>query len=195
MKTAAIYVMRGEHRAELEQLVRVRGWKLLDVFTDNGRRRDRRPELRSMLAAARRRQFQVLVVHRSSVLARSLHELVKMLELLHRCGVRFLSLKEPFDTMSFADVVKALVDFERDVHGDRTREAMHSKRRRGRHVGRPRAGVDDTVLAMRARGESFRTIAGELEIGVGTVQRVLERYGDPYRKGSVHDGVQPSVSS
>jgi DNA invertase Pin-like site-specific DNA recombinase len=195
MTTTAIYVRRGEHRHELEQLVRSRGWKLVDTFVDNGRRRDRRPEFRSMLAAARRRRFEVLVVQRSSVLARTLHELVKMLALLDRCGVRFVSATEPFETMSFRDIVAALGAFERDVISDRTREAVHSARRRGRQLGRPRAGVDDTIVAMRAAGHSFRAIADELGVGIGTVQRALERGAKTYRNGSMPDAAQPAVSS
>lgn len=177
---AAIYVMRGEHRDALEQLVRTRGWNL-DVFEDSGRRRDRRPGLRALLAGVRARRVDAVVVYRASTFARTLDELVTQLALLRRAGVRFVSTTEAFDTMSFDEIVEAFIAFKRAVIGDRTREGM----RRGRQLGRPRAGLDDTIIAMRSRGHSFRAIADELRVGKGTVQRALDRT-EVDRKGSLH---------
>lgn len=194
VRTAAIYLLRGEHRDELEQLVRVRGWKLVDTYVDNGRRRDQRPELRSMMAAARRRSFDVLVVHRCSVIARSLHELVHTFAKLQRARVQLVSQTEFFESMTFEQVVQSFIAFERHVISDRTREGLRAARRRGRALGRPRVGIDDTVLAMRSSGYSIRAIAAELGVGQGTVQRVLERSG-AYRKGSPHKAAQPAVTS
>jgi len=61
------------------------------------------------------------------------------------------------------------------THRERTRCGVAAARRRGAHIGRPRARVDLEELAtLRLAGKSVREIAQALKVGVGTVHRLLQ---------------------
>lgn len=167
MINAAIYVMRGEHQRELEQLVRFREWQLVELFDDEAKRRDRRPTFRALQAAVRSRRFDALVIYQSSAVAHTLDELVALFAQLQLAGVQLVSLTEDFESMRFADLVAALHAFQRDAR----------RRHGGPLVGRPQAGQDETIVAMHSSGYSNREIARELGCGYGTVQRALDRAG------------------
>lgn len=192
---AAIYVIGGEHQRELEQLVQQRAWDVADVFIDDVRRRDRRPGLHAVLAAARENRIDAVVVNSSTAFARTLDELVKSIALLQRHDVQFVSATEPFETMRFADVVEAFEKFQRGVISARTREGLQVRRRRNVPLGRPRRGLDETIVAMRTAGDSLREIAAALGVGYGTVQRALDRVAAANRKGSLHERTQLPVSA
>jgi site-specific DNA recombinase len=54
----------SEDRARIEQIVSERGWQLVAIYDDGGRHGDDpdRPGLLAMLAAAKDREFDVLIV-------------------------------------------------------------------------------------------------------------------------------------
>ena len=80
--------------------------------------RDRRPALDELLRAARRRQFDVLVVWHLDRLGRSLTHLVLLLEELQALGIAFVSIAEGIDATTPSGklqmhILAAIAEFER----------------------------------------------------------------------------------
>lgn len=166
---------------ETQELIRRRGWTLSETFRDEGisGSHDRRPGFQAMMAAARSRRFDVLVVYRADRLFRSLRNLVVTLEEFHQLGVGFVSVTEPFDTTTSAgrlllQLVGAFAEFEREVLKERTRSGIAAARRRGALLGRPPTKFSlERAQSLRAGGMTFAAIARELGVGVAIVHRAL----------------------
>ena len=76
-------------------------------------------------------------------------------------------------------VIAAVAELERELIRERTRCGVAAARRRGKRVGRPPARVDVAqVRQLHAQGKSLRQIAAAVQVGIGTVQRLLAA-GDP----------------
>jgi len=166
---------------ETSELVQRRGWQLHRVFRDDGLSgaTDKRPAFRELLAAARRRDFDVLVVYRSDRLFRSLRELLNTMNELGELGVGFVSVREPFDTTTSSGrlllaMCGAFGEFEREVLRERTRSGLEATKRRGTKLGRPSRYVDlARAHELRGRGKSWTAIAGELGISERTLYRAI----------------------
>jgi DNA invertase Pin-like site-specific DNA recombinase len=183
-------------RDEATRLIASRGWELAETYEDAGvsGTRARRPGLDAMLAAARRRRFDAIVVWRADRLFRSVHHMVTTLAELGALGVNFVSCTEPFDTSTptgqlLLHLCAAFGQFERDVLVERTVAGMAAARRRGRRIGRPRARFDlEQAQALLAGGATERNVARALGVGYGTLRRALASAP----KGSVPGAHEPA---
>lgn len=153
-------------------------------FVDHGvsGARDHRPELDRLMAGARQRAFDVVLVYRFDRFARSVRHLVTALDEFQALGVEFVSFSESLDTSTpmgramFA-IVAALAALERDVILERSIEGQRRARARGTHVGRPRRAVDVArVLRLRDEGQSLRAIASATGASRTVVTRVLREH-------------------
>lgn len=98
-----------------------------------------RPELSQCLRMLR--QGDVLIVWKLDRLARSLKDLVEVVQDLQDRGVGFKSLTESIDTTSSGGrlvfhIFGALAEFERDLIRERTMAGLQAARARGRKGGR-----------------------------------------------------------
>ncbi|QTN40499.1 recombinase family protein [Marinobacter salsuginis] len=98
-----------------------------------------RPELSQCLRTLR--QGDVLVVWKLDRLARSLKDLVEIIQELHDRGVGFKSLTESIDTTCSGGrlvfhIFGALAEFEHDLIRERTMAGLQAARARGRKGGR-----------------------------------------------------------
>ena len=167
---------------ETAELVERRGWQLVATFSDQGisGTKDKRPGLDLLLAQARKRAFDVLVVYRSDRLFRSLKHMVVTLGELTSLGIGFVSVTEVFDSTTpqgtlLLHLVSAFSEFERGVLVERVKSGLAAARRRGAKLGRPTVTFDrQKALQLRAQGLSFREVAKQLGVGLGTVQRALK---------------------
>jgi DNA invertase Pin-like site-specific DNA recombinase len=126
------------------------------VFADkiSGSRRAR-PELDKMLEQLR--DGDVVAVTKYDRLARSLKDLLDIVETIRERGAGFRSLAEDIDTTTPAGrlvfhVFASIAQFERERISERTKEGLASARRRGRTGGRPPAlspAQKDEVRRMR----------------------------------------------
>jgi DNA invertase Pin-like site-specific DNA recombinase len=67
--------------------------------------------------------------------------------------------------------VASIAEFEREFIRERVRSGLAAVRARGKRLGRPRCSVDvDRIAALRSDGWSWRAIARELRIGIGTAR-------------------------
>ncbi len=166
---------------ETAAFIKNRGWKLTETYNDHGvsGAKDRRPELDRLVADARRRRWDALVVYKADRLFRSLRHMVLTLDDLAALGIAFVSVTEPFDTSTpsgklLLHMVSAMAEFERSLLIERVKSGVAAARRRGARLGRPRARLDeDRLHELRAQGLSVRKIAEALQVGASTVQRRL----------------------
>lgn len=126
------------------------------IFADkiSGSRRAR-PEMDKMLEQLR--DGDVVTVTKYDRLARSLKDLLEIVEAIRERGAGFRSLAEDIDTTTPAGrlvfhVFASIAQFERERISERTKEGLVSARKRGRIGGRPpalTAAQRDEVRRMR----------------------------------------------
>jgi DNA invertase Pin-like site-specific DNA recombinase len=110
-----------------------------------------RPELSQCLRTLRK--GDILVVWKLDRLARSLKDLVEIVQDLHDREIGFKSLTESIDTTSSGGrlvfhIFGALAEFEHDLIRERTRAGLDAARARGRKGGRkPKLSVSDIQKA------------------------------------------------
>ena len=90
------------------------------------------------------RDGDVVIVTKYDRLARSLNDLLEIVEAIRERGVGFRSLAEDIDTTTSTGrlvfhVFASIAQFERERISERTREGLASARKRGRIGGRPSA--------------------------------------------------------
>ncbi len=149
------------------------------VFADriSGSRRAR-PELDRMLEQLR--DGDVVTVTKYDRLARSLKDLLEIVETIRERGAGFRSLAEDIDTTTPAGrlvfhVFASIAQFERERIAERTREGLASARKRGRIGGRPPAlspAQKDEVRRMRdIESRAVSEIARLFKVSERTVRR------------------------
>lgn len=139
-----------------------------------------RPELRKMLEHLRR--GDVVVVTKFDRLARSIRDLLEIVETIKERDAGFRSLGEQIDTTNPAGrlifhVFASIAEFERERIIERTKEGLEAAKRRGRVGGRPPALSSEAraqVDALRKEGRSVAEIARLFRVSRATVLRVKE---------------------
>src|ERR1700726_2612071 len=169
---------------DLEQFAQARGWQLIDSYLDTGisGSKDSRPELNRLMADAHQRRFDAVVVWKFDRFARSVSHLLRALENFQALGIDFVSLTEGVDTstptgkMVFT-VLGAVAELERSLIVERVKAGLRNARAKGKTLGRPRVAVDPRRIAtLRAEGRSWRAVAKQLGVGVGTLYRGATLY-------------------
>jgi DNA invertase Pin-like site-specific DNA recombinase len=147
--------------------------------------KDRRPALDRLLADARRRRFDVLVIVKLDRLARSVRHLTSLAAELAALGVDLVVLDQGIDTSTpsgrlLFHVLGSIAEFERDLIRERTKAGMASAKRRGASIGRPRAliaGDLGRLAGLLEAGLSDRAAARELGCSASTVASEAKRIG------------------
>jgi DNA invertase Pin-like site-specific DNA recombinase len=123
------------------QLVALQAAGCGEIIEEKASGTDRsRPELAQLLGRLRR--GDTLVVVRIDRLARSLAQLLAMLDRLQAAGVHFRSLSDPIDTANptgrlVVQVIGAIAEFERNLIAERTKAGLAVAKARGRKLGNP----------------------------------------------------------
>src|SRR5208337_4141559 len=162
-----------------------RGFTIIHEYIDIGQSgaKDSRPELNLLMADARKRKFDSILVWRFDRFARSTKHLLLALEEFRSLGVQFMSYQENIDTSSplgqaLFTIVSAVAQLERDLIRERVRAGLRNARAKGKKFGRPRAAVDPVaVAALRSEGRSWSEVCRSLNLSKGTAQRAF--YGLP----------------
>lgn len=139
-----------------------------------------RPELDRLLSELR--SGDVVVVTKYDRLARSLKDLLEIVDLIQARGAGFRSLGEDIDTTNPAGrlvfhVFASIAQFERERIVERTKEGLEAARKRGRVGGRPPAlSTAQKAEVKRMRDEERRPIpeiADLFKVSAKTVRRVI----------------------
>ena len=149
------------------------------VFADriSGAKRQR-PELDKMLGQLR--EGDVVMVTKYNRLARSLRDLLDIVQAIQDRGAGFRSLAEDIDTTTPAGrlvfhVFASIAQFERERISERTKEGLDAARKRGRVGGRPPAlSAAQKAEVQRMRDDELRPlpeIAQLFRVSVKTIRR------------------------
>jgi len=166
---------------DLRAYCTARKFKIFREYVDVGESgaKDSRPELNSLMAEARKRKFDAIIVWRFDRFARSTKHLLLALEEFRSLGIQFISYQENIDTSSplgqaLFTIVSAVAQLERDLIRERVSAGIRNARASGKQLGRPRRIVSqDEIARLKAEGFSLREIARKLGVGYGTVRQRL----------------------
>src|ERR1700674_479794 len=129
-----------------------RGWTIGVQIKEVGSGAAERELRENLLAAARRREIDVVLVWRLDRWGRSLVDLVVTLKELAALGVGFVSLTEALDLTTpagraMAGLLAIFAEFEREILRERTRAGLVQARLNGKRLGRPQtAGLQATEI-------------------------------------------------
>jgi DNA invertase Pin-like site-specific DNA recombinase len=195
----AIYarVSTGEQNPELQlrelrDYAKRRGFiihrEYVETVPGDVRRRKRAPEFEAMMADARRRRFDCVLVWKYDRFARSLGALVAALQEFRDLGIDFISHTQAIDTTTpmgrlFFHVIGSFAEFERDVIVERVRAGLANARAKGKRLGRPiqDPAAEQRVLALKRdeglslRQLSLRQIAAREGLSPSGVRKMLLR--------------------
>jgi len=105
-------------------------------------RREGRPQLNALMAAARNREIDCVLVWKFDRFARSTRHLLTALEEFDHLGVRFVSVQDQIDTDSpmgraMFTIIAAMAELESSLISERVTAGMRAAEARGKHLGRP----------------------------------------------------------
>lgn len=142
--------------------------------------KEKRPALDHLMADARQRKFDAVVVWKFDRFARSTTHLLRALEEFNALGIDFISLTENIDTstpmgkMVFT-MVGAFAQFERELIKERVAAGMARAKAQGKTFGRPRRIINHPVaIAFRAQGMSVREIARRMGVPKSTLHSLKD---------------------
>lgn len=167
---------------ELKEYVGIRGWNNVSFYEDKASgTTNNRAELRKLLNEVQRGKIDIVLTWKLDRLARSLRDLINMLDLFAHLGVSLVSLKENIDMTSstgrlLVHLIGAFAQFERDLIVQRVKAGLQNARAKGKRLGRPKKRDDAKIKALRNQGLSIRQIARELCISAASIQRALAVY-------------------
>ena len=163
--------------AELRRYVHARSWAAAVEYVDHGvsGAKDRRPALDRLVADARQRKLDTVVVWRLDRLGRNLRHLVTLLDELQALGVGLVSLGEGIDLQTPAGrlqlhILAALAQFERERIAERVRAGLARARANGQRLGQKPLDIPTADLERTAH-LSIRRAAGELGIPRSVLHR------------------------
>jgi len=169
---------------ELTHYADARRLQVVGQYVDQGvsGARAQRPQLDALMAAAKRRHFDALLVWKLDRLARSVRHLTTLAGELEALGVDLIVPGQAIDTSTptgrlLFNVLGAIAEFERDLIRDRVVSGMRAAQRRSAAIGRPQRLQGDQrerIIRLRRSGQSLREIAALLGVSKSTVGRALE---------------------
>ena len=157
-----------------------RGWEVAVQIKEVGSGAVERELREKLMAAARRREIDVVLVWRLDRWGRSVTDLLTTLQELEHLGVGFVSLTEALDLSTpagraMAGLLSVFAQFEREILRDRTRAGLAHARQSGKRLGRPMTASLHAaeVRKLYRAGVSKSEIARRVQIGRTSVRRIL----------------------
>ncbi len=166
----------------LREYAKARGLEVFGEYVDIGisGSKDSRPALNQLMADARKRRFDTVLVARFDRFARSTRHLVLALEEFNALGVDFISLSESVDTSTpmgkmVYTVIAAVAELERSLIRERVVMGLQRAKAQGKRLGRPRGSAQDVdaIHRLRSEGLSLLQIANRLNTSKTSVARLL----------------------
>ena len=170
-------------QAQIETLTiycQQRNFKIYKVYEDIASgSKDQRPALKELMIDARKRKIDCVLVFRFDRWSRSIRHLTLSLEEFKTLGINFISYSEAIDTstpMGFAvfNFISVMAQLERDIIRERVLCGLENAKRKGKKLGRPKKRSDHLIINLRKQGLSYRAIAKQLGVSLGSVQQALK---------------------
>lgn len=168
-------------RAMREYAVR-RNWAIVKQVKEVRSGASQRELRETLIAHARRREIDVVLVWRLDRWGRSVTDLLATLQELRQLGVGFVSLTEALDLTTptgraMAGLLAVFAEFEREILRERVRAGLAHARQNGKQLGRPPLPVQKAAEARKLfrQGTSKSEIARRLNIGRTSVRRLTQK--------------------
>lgn len=185
LKTA-LYVRVSTHdqnselqRNELTAYAKNRGLSINLIFEDRmSGTHTQRPQFQAMLAAAHRREFDILLVWKLDRFGRSLKDVITHLTALQELGISFVSLSDQIDFSTSSGrlmlhLLASFAEFEASLIRERVRAGIANAKRKGTKLGRPVATDPKLIINLRSDGLSYSAIAKRLGVSKSLVHKTL----------------------
>jgi DNA invertase Pin-like site-specific DNA recombinase len=168
---------------QTDELTRLGCQKIYQEKVSSGKER---PQLMKMIENLR--EGDSVMVWKLDRLARSLKELINLVEIFRVKKVNFTSIKDSIDTSTvqgrlLLNIFGSLAEFERDTIRERTKAGLSAAKARGR-MGGKKKGLSseakkkaETAVMLYQQKKSAIEIAGIIGVGRATVYRYLEEMG------------------
>lgn len=159
-------------------------------------RREERPQLNQLMAAARNRDLDCILVWKFDRFARSTRDLLTALEEFEHLGIRFVSVQDQIDTGSpmgrtMFTMIGAMAELESALISERVTAGMHAAQARGKHLGRPRLALHliheiERIAASTTRSVRQIQAISEAKSVVAASERSSKGYAQPPAKPREH---------
>jgi len=175
-----------EHQETALQLDALRAFGVDRIVQEKASSVGKRQELERLLAVVQ--AGDLIVVYRLDRLARSLRDLLRVLDQVSARGCSFKSLSEPIDTSTpigsfILQVLGAVAELERNIIRERSVAGQVAAIKRGAKIGRPRVLSEEQELEIFDRwaidGEPMGRLAREYNVSHDVVQRIVYRVTRP----------------
>jgi DNA invertase Pin-like site-specific DNA recombinase len=187
MKNAALYcrVSTADQHPEtqlydLREMARQRGYEIVREYTDTiSGAKSKRPGLDQLLADARRRRFETVIVAAFDRVARNVRHFLEVLDELNHLGIGFVSLRENIDTggplgRAMVVIVGAIAELEKSLIVERIKAGMRRAKLEGRRLGRAPLNIDHNALVRdRLSGMSLTNVAKKYRVSRASVVRFV----------------------
>jgi|ERR1700693_1368978 len=171
-KRAALYcrISTVDQRPEtqlydLREMAKQRGYEIVHEYTDViSCAKSKRPGLDQLMADARRRHFDILIVTAFDRLARNVRHFLEVLDELNHLGIAFLSVRENIDSSgplsrAMIIIVGAIAELEKSLIVDRVKAGMRRAKLEGRRIGRAPLNIDrGAIVRDRLSGMSLTKV-------------------------------------
>jgi site-specific DNA recombinase len=173
-------VSLAAQQAKIHAYALVKDWRVVEIIQDDVTAKHlKRPGVQRLLSLVEAGQVNVVMIYKLDRLTRSVKDLNSLVELFEKKGVALVSLQESLDATTatgrlMMNLLASVSQWEREVIGERTKEAMQHLKAQGQVYSRP--VVDDAatlarIHTMRAAGATYQDIADRLtQAGVKTAR-------------------------
>lgn len=175
---------------KLRELAQRRGYEIYAEFHDYiSGGAPMKPALDKMLAEGRARHYDAIFIVRLDRLARSVKQLLTILEELDHYGLALICADQEIDTKSptgrlLFTVLGAVAELELELIRERTKDGLAKARAQGKTLGRrPDKALNEQIGALKAQGLSLREIATRLGMSYESVKQRLRRARVQNRNG------------
>ena len=171
----------------LREVAEKRGLEVVREISDEGisgaKGRNERPGFDELIKGSVKNEWDIILVWDVSRLGRSLKHLVSFLEdiqsarcdmYIHQSGI---DTSTPSGKMMFG-MLSVFSEFERSMIRERVIAGQQRAKSEGKHIGRPtnvNDGIINAVYQLRQNNVPISRIAKDLQIGVGTVYKILDK--------------------
>lgn len=168
---------------DLKAYAKARGWDdNLQIFEEkaSGTSTKKRAQLQELMTAARARKIDVVIVWKLDRFARSLSDLVGMLNELTELGVAFVSLRDQIDLTTatgrlMMQILGAFGEFEASIIKERVNAGLKAAKAKGVKLG-TQPSIDPTkVKELNDKGLLPGEIAKRLDCHRASVHRILKQ--------------------
>ena len=170
---------------ELTEYCKRCNFEIVKIYRDEGisgtKGRDERSGLDEMMKDAVHHKFDMLLCYSICRLSRYLKELITIMNTLNELKIDMFFSVQSIDTTTSAgkmifNIFGSLAEFERELLRERIKSGINRAREQGKKLGRKTKINESLVTAVRLlrdRDMSIKNISKELNIGIGTIYKIL----------------------